>query len=173
MALDDEAAVTAVATAAHIELLDGAVELDGRDVSSEIRGPDVTGAVSTVASHPAVRAVMVVRQRAWVDEHDGGVVEGRDIGTVVLPDAPLKVFLTARDDVRAARRQRDEAAPTRDVAVADVQAAIDTRDRADAGLGRALRARGRGRRRVGDRHERAHRRRSDRRDRGAGASSIA
>ncbi len=139
VALDDEAAVTAVATAAHIELLDGAVELDGRDVSSEIRGPDVTAAVSTVASHPAVRAVMVVRQRAWVDEHDGGVVEGRDIGTVVLPDAPLKVFLTARDDVRAARRQRDEAAAARDVAVADVQAAIDTRDRADAGLGRALR----------------------------------
>ena len=139
VALDDEAAVTAVASAAHIELLDGVVELDGRDVASEIRGPDVTNAVSTVASHPAVRAVMVVRQRAWVEEHDGGVVEGRDIGTVVLPDAPLKVFLTARDDVRAARRQRDEAAAEREVAVADVQAAIDTRDRADAGLGRALR----------------------------------
>jgi cytidylate kinase len=67
------------------------------------------------------------------------VVEGRDIGTVVLPDAPIKVFLTARDDVRAARRQRDEAAADRTADVRDVQSAIDTRDRADATLGRALR----------------------------------
>ena len=110
VALDDEAAVVEVVTSASIELIDGTVLLDGRDVSHEIRGPEVTNAVSTVAAHPAVRAVMATRQRAWVDEHDGGVVEGRDIGTVVLPDAPLKVFLTAHDDVHAgassARRGR-------------------------------------------------------------------
>ena len=84
-------------------------------MSDEIRGPRVTGAVSQVSGHPPVRAVLVERQRAWVREHGGGVVEGRDIGTVVLPDAPLKVFITARDDVRAARRQRDEAAAQRAV----------------------------------------------------------
>jgi CMP/dCMP kinase len=139
VALDDADAVTAVAERAVIQLDDGIVRLDGRDVSSDIRGPEVTGAVSTVAAHPPVRALLVARQRAWVEEHDGGVVEGRDIGTVVLPDAPVKVFLTARDDVRAARRHRDEADADRATAVDDVQAAIDTRDRADATLGRAVR----------------------------------
>jgi cytidylate kinase len=137
--LADADAVTAVAEAARIELDDGIVLLDGRDVAREIRGPEVTGAVSTVAAHPPVREVLVARQRAWVGAHGGGVVEGRDIGTVVLPDAPLKVFLTARDDVRAARRHRDEADADRATAVDEVQAAIDTRDRADSTLGRAVR----------------------------------
>ena len=139
VALDDADAVAAVADAAELELGDGVVRLGGRDVSAEIRGPDVTAAVSTVAGHPAVRAILVRRQRAWVEDHGGGVVEGRDIGTVVLPDAPVKVFLTARDDVRAARRQRDEEAADRATDVGVVQAAIDTRDRADASLGRAVR----------------------------------
>ncbi|MET0628679.1 MAG: (d)CMP kinase [Acidimicrobiia bacterium] len=139
VALGDADAVTAVAERAVVELDNGIVRLDGRDVSASIRGPEVTGAVSTVAAHPPVRALLVARQRAWVEEHDGGVVEGRDIGTVVLPDAPVKVFLTARDDVRAARRHRDEADADRATAVDDVQAAIDTRDRADATLGRAVR----------------------------------
>jgi cytidylate kinase len=66
-------------------------------------------------------------------------VEGRDIGTVVFPDAPVKVFLTAHDDVRAARRRRDEEAASRAVAVDDVRDAITARDRADSSLGRALR----------------------------------
>ena len=95
--------------------------------------------VSQVSAHPAVRAVLVDRQRAWVAEHGGGVVEGRDIGTVVLPDAPVKVFITARDDIRAARRQGDEAAAARRVSVDDVQQALDSRDRADSTLGRATR----------------------------------
>ena len=72
-------------------------------------------------------------------EHGGGVVEGRDIGTVVFPDAPVKVFLTAQDDVRAVRRRRDEEAAERRIAVDEVRAAITARDRADASLGRALR----------------------------------
>lgn len=137
--LADATALTALAEAVELDLADGAVQLDGRDVSADIRGPEVTGAVSTVARVPEVRAVLVARQRAWVATRDGGVVEGRDIGTVVLPDAPLKVFLTARDDVRAARRQRDEEAADRAADVADVQSAIDARDTADASLGRALR----------------------------------
>jgi cytidylate kinase len=139
IALDDSDAVAAVAASAELELGDGVVRLDGRDVADAIRGPEVTAAVSAVAGHPAVRAILVQRQRDWVVAHGGGVVEGRDIGTVVLPDAPVKVFLTARDDVRAARRQRDEQAAARATDVRDVQAAIDTRDRADATLGRALR----------------------------------
>jgi cytidylate kinase len=137
--LDDAAAVAAVARAADVAVEAGITTLDGRDVSTEIRGPRVTGAVSRVSGHPPVRAVLVERQRAWVHQHGGGVVEGRDIGTVVLPDAPLKVFITARDDVRAARRQRDEAAAQRPVEVGAVRDALDRRDRADGTLGRATR----------------------------------
>jgi CMP/dCMP kinase len=137
--LTDGEAVAAVARDARVVLEDGRVELDGRDVSSAIRGPEVTGAVSQVSSHPVVRSVLVDRQRSWVRKHDGGVVEGRDIGRVVLPDAPLKVFITARDDVRAARRQRDEHAASRPAEVHHVRDALSERDRADATLGRATR----------------------------------
>jgi len=102
------------------------VLLDGEDVSREIRGPAVTRAVSTVAANPAVRAAMVPFQRAFADE--GGVVaEGRDIGTVVFPDAAMKFFLDADAAVRAARRalERGEAD------VASVEAEIRERDRKD------------------------------------------
>jgi cytidylate kinase len=137
--LADADAVTAVARAADITVEHGVTTLDGADVSDEIRGPRVTGAVSQVSGHPAVRRVLVDRQRAWVERHGGGVVEGRDIGTVVLPDAPLKVFITARDDVRAARRQRDEADAQRAVEADSVRDALNQRDRADGTLGRATR----------------------------------
>jgi cytidylate kinase len=106
--------------------------LHGRDVSDAIRGPEVTAAVSTVSAHPGVRKVLVTRQRAWVAEHGGGVVEGRDIGTVVFPDARVKVFLTASDDERARRRQRDELAADRDVAVDSVHADLARRDAVDS-----------------------------------------
>jgi cytidylate kinase len=137
--LDDADAVADVAQRSEIDLGDGSVCLGGRDVSAEIRGPEVTGAVSTVSSHPAVREILVARQRAWVRDRGGGVVEGRDIGTVVFPDAPVKVFLTAQDDVRATRRRRDEEEAARRVAVDDVRESLTERDRADASLGRALR----------------------------------
>ena len=107
--------------------------LDGDDVSAEIRGPEVTGAVSTVSAHPAVRAELVARQRAWVAEHGGGVVEGRDIGSVVFPDAAVKVFLTASDEERARRRQQDEAAADRTVSMDEVRASMAARDAADSG----------------------------------------
>lgn len=139
IALDDEPALVALAEGTQLDLGDGLVRLDGRDVSVDIRGPEVTGAVSAVARCPGVRAVLVARQRDWVAAHNGGVVEGRDIGTVVLPDAPVKVFLTAREDVRAARRQRDEEAAERAADADVVRSAIDARDAADASLGRALR----------------------------------
>jgi CMP/dCMP kinase len=137
--LGDADAVAALARAVAITVEQGVTTLDGRDVSKEIRGPRVTGAVSQVSGHPAVRAVLVDQQRAWVQQHGGGVVEGRDIGTVVLPDAPLKVFITARDDVRATRRQRDEAAAQRAVDAGAVRDALNERDRADGTLGRATR----------------------------------
>jgi cytidylate kinase len=85
-----------------------------------------------VSAHPAVRSVLVERQRGWVAERGGGVVEGRDIGTVVFPNAAVKAFLTASEDERARRRQADEAAAARDVAVDAVRLDIDRRDRLDS-----------------------------------------
>jgi len=107
--------------------------IDGRDVSDEIRGPRVTAAVSTVAAHPSVRAVLVAQQRAWLAERGAGVVEGRDIGTVVFPAAPVKVFLTASDTERARRRQSDEAASERSVPVEEVRTELARRDALDSG----------------------------------------
>ncbi len=131
--LRDEAAVGAVARAVAIEVEAERVTVDGTDVSEEIRGPEVTAAVSTVAAIPAVRSELVARQRAWVAVHGGGVVEGRDIGSVVFPDAAVKVFLTASDDERARRRQRDEEAAARAVSVDAVRDAMAARDAADSG----------------------------------------
>jgi cytidylate kinase len=76
----------------------------------ELRGPAVGQVVSVVAAIPAVRAVLVERQRDWVATRGGGVVDGRDIGSVVFPDAEVKVYLTASEAERARRRQRDETA---------------------------------------------------------------
>jgi CMP/dCMP kinase len=83
------------------------IVVDGYDASIEIRGPEVTKVVSIVAANPDVRRAMVGRQRAWIEARGGGVVEGRDIGTEVWPDATLKVYLTADLGVRAARRQQE------------------------------------------------------------------
>jgi cytidylate kinase len=90
------------------------VVLDGVDVTDEIRSPEVNRAVSTVAAHPGVRSEMVRRQRRWAQEHGGGVIEGRDIGTVVFPDAELKVFLTASEPERARRRNEEAEVAQRD-----------------------------------------------------------
>ena len=128
--LDDAEAAEAIAARAVIEV-DATVLLDGRDVSAAIRGPEVTGAVSAVSAHPAVRAILVDRQRAWTVAHGGGVVEGRDIGTVVFPDAPLKVFLTASEQERARRRHRDETAADRVTDVDRVAEDLARRDRLD------------------------------------------
>lgn len=78
--------------------------LAGEDVSSQIRRDDVTQAVSAVSAIPSVRSRLVDIQRALADGPDNVVVEGRDIGTVVLPDAPVKIFLTASPETRAKRR---------------------------------------------------------------------
>jgi cytidylate kinase len=129
----DAGAAASIARGSVIEVDRGVTTLDGRDVSGPIRGPDVTAAVSDVSAHPEVRAVLVARQREWVARRGGGVVEGRDIGTVVFPDAVVKVFLTASHEERARRRQRDEAGADRQVAVDDVRAALERRDAIDSG----------------------------------------
>jgi cytidylate kinase len=130
---DDEQACARIAEERTIAVDDGTTMIDGRDVSDEIRGPSVTAAVSVVSAHPSVRTVLVSRQRAWLAEHGAGVVEGRDIGTVVFPAAPVKVFLTASDEERARRRQRDEAAFERSVRVDEVQTELARRDALDSG----------------------------------------
>jgi cytidylate kinase len=109
----------------EISLRDGIVELDGEDVTGAIRAPEVSAAASEVSVHPGVRAAMVARQRELIDS-GRYVAEGRDIGTVVSPEAPLKVFLTASPEERARRR----AAETGEVesAVATAQAERDARD---------------------------------------------
>ena len=104
---DDAQAVAALAEGARIEA-GPQVLIDGEDVTAVIRSPQVGRAVSIVAANPEVRRQLVVRQRAWAKAHGGGVVEGRDIGSVVFPDAELKVYLTASPEERA-RRRHDEA----------------------------------------------------------------
>jgi CMP/dCMP kinase len=103
------------------------VTVDGVDASIEIRGREVTTAVSAVAANSRVRAELVRRQRRWVAERSGGVVEGRDIGSVVFPDATLKLFVTASPRVRAERRVAQIGGD-----VDDVEASIIERDRKDS-----------------------------------------
>jgi cytidylate kinase len=117
-----------VAREAAIELGDG-VRLDGRDVTAAIRAPEVSEAASRVAADPDVRAALVERQRALMANGDW-VAEGRDIGTVVAPDAAVKVFLTASPEERARRRAVELGADERAV-LAD-QALRDERDRTRA-----------------------------------------
>jgi cytidylate kinase len=104
----DAEAVTRVVVAAKIEVGTTAdaelVLVDGVDVATRIRGAEVTRAVSPVSAVPAVRRQLVDQQRALVSVAEAVVVEGRDIGTVVLPDATLKIYLTAAPEVRAERR---------------------------------------------------------------------
>jgi cytidylate kinase len=106
----DADAVARVVAAADIEVGTTAdaelVRVDGVDVAERIRGAEVTRAVSPVSAVPAVRRQLVDRQRALVAAADAVVVEGRDIGTVVLPAATLKIYLTAAPEVRAQRRAR-------------------------------------------------------------------
>jgi cytidylate kinase len=100
----DEAGVSSVAETMDLVMEDGSVIANGIDVTADIRSIAVTNAVSTVAANPRVRSNMRDRQREWSHLNSGGVIEGRDIGTVVFPDAVLKVYLTASPRVRAERR---------------------------------------------------------------------
>ena len=126
--LDDAEAVGALAASLHLQV-GTTVTVDGADATAGIRSPAVDAAVSTVAANPAVRAELVKRQRAWVEARGGGVVEGRDIGTVVLPDADLKIYLTASPEERARRRAGERGAEQR---LAEVAAQLARRDHLDS-----------------------------------------
>ncbi len=125
----DAAAVARIATDMDLRVDDAGVVVDGTDATVEIRGPEVTRAVSVVAANPDVRSELRTRQRVWALEHGGGVIEGRDIGSVVFPDAVLKVYLTASEEERARRRAKEMT----DLAYDDVAADIARRDAADSG----------------------------------------
>jgi CMP/dCMP kinase len=123
--LDDGEAVGALAEGLEIDFDGQRVLLDGDDVSEEIRTPEVSAAASHVSVHPRVRAAMVARQRQLIAA-GRYVAEGRDIGTVVSPDSPLKIFLTASDEERARRRSAQTGEPVEQVLGAQRQR--DARD---------------------------------------------
>lgn len=129
---DDGDALAALARGATIEVGD-AVVLDGADVTQAIRTPEVEAVVSAVSAHPGVRSELAARQRAWVSARGWCcVVEGRDIGTVVLPEADLKLFLVAEPQERARRRSLERGAAPSPASVAEARRAIDARDETDA-----------------------------------------
>jgi cytidylate kinase len=129
--LDDEAGVAALAEQAVLECADGLVRIDGHDVTRDIRTPAIDKAAARVARLPRVRAALVKRQR---EEGAGGVVmEGRDIGSVVFPDADVKVYLDASAEERARRRASDPAHTGGKIgSLAGVQNDLQARDKSDS-----------------------------------------
>jgi cytidylate kinase len=125
---DPEQSGEATSTSESIEIsFDGAeVLIDGVDVTDEIRSPEVTEAASKVAVHPGVREAMVTEQRRLI-ESGRYVTEGRDIGTVVAPDSPLKIFLTASPEIRAERRAAQTGGDATEILTAQTE-----RDRRDS-----------------------------------------
>ena len=132
--IDPADAPAVIAVAERLDLDVGPpVRVGGRDVNDAIRSAEVTAAVSTVAAVPEVRVRLVAAQREWIEVHGGGVVEGRDIGTVVAPDAVLKVYLVASEEERARRRQRQDDVSEAAGDLDATQAAIRRRDAIDSG----------------------------------------
>ena len=123
----DSERIARIARSISIDVRDGITTLDGEDVSTAIRTADVNSVVSIIATNSGVRDVMRESQRRWAVDVGGGVVEGRDIGTVVFPDATLKVFLTASPEVRAQRRVAESGGD-----VAEVARSIAERDHIDS-----------------------------------------
>jgi cytidylate kinase len=131
LALDDEAAVAALADRAVMEQEGGRITIDGHDVTHAIRTPEMDQAAARVARLAAVRAILVARQRR-LGRAGGVVMEGRDIGTVVFPDAAVKVYLDASADERARRRAHDEAhTGGRQVTVDRLRVDMAARDESD------------------------------------------
>ena len=128
--LDEDAAVAALAARATLDVEEGRVAIDGHDVTQAIRTPEMDGAAARVAKLPAVRRVLVARQRL-LGEQGSIVMEGRDIGTVVFPDADVKVYLDADPAERARRRANDPAHAGSQAPIADVASQMAARDRSD------------------------------------------
>nr|OAM20935.1 cytidylate kinase [Eikenella corrodens] len=127
---DNEAAVAALAQALPVEFAEGSVLLDGEDVSAAIRSEEIGMGASRVAALPTVRTALLQRQRAFLTEQ-GLVADGRDMGSVVFPDAVLKVFLTASPQVRAERRAKQIGVPLDGAGFERILADIEARDEAD------------------------------------------
>jgi cytidylate kinase len=126
----DSEKIAALARSVEIDFSSGEkVLVNGVDATRAIRSSAVDSAVSAVAANPQVRTELVRRQREWVKEHGGGVVEGRDIGTVVLPDADLKVYLTADANERARRRAAERNGES---TVEQIEKDLTRRDRLDS-----------------------------------------
>lgn len=130
LALDDEQAVAELARRAQIVVEGGVASIDGHDVTHAIRTPEIDQAAAAVARLPRVREILVERQRN-AGRTGGVVMEGRDIGTVVFPDADLKIYLDASPEERARRRANDPAHTGSRVGQAAVAEAIQARDKSD------------------------------------------
>jgi cytidylate kinase len=128
----DAAAVAALAKRLDLDV-GPPVLVGGRDVDDAIRTPAVSAAVSAVAAVPEARVILVRAQRDWIAQHGGGVVEGRDIGTVVVPDALLKIYLVASEEERARRRLEQDGAAESAGDLDATRAAIRRRDAIDSG----------------------------------------
>ncbi len=130
LALDDPEAVTPLAETLAVSFGRGRVFLDGEDVTASIRTEDVGMAASRVAAHPSVRAALLDWQRR-MHRPPGLVADGRDMGTVVFPDAPLKIFLDATPEVRAERRYKQLKEKGLDANLPELVVDIRERDRRD------------------------------------------
>jgi len=122
----DHERVAELAEALEMDVSEAGVVVDGQDATAAIRTREVTDAVGAVAANSPVREELRARQRRWADEHGGGVIEGRDIGSVVFPDALLKLFVTASPRTRAERRVGEIGGD-----VDEVESSIAERDRRD------------------------------------------
>jgi cytidylate kinase len=132
VAEDDEEGLVALAGSAEIGFdAPGRVLLDGEDVTPDIRGPEVTRKVSGVSARPGVRAILAAKQRE-IGERGRFVCEGRDMGSVVFPDAALRIYLDASSEVRARRRAAELKAAGRTVPVDQLKKEIEERDRLDS-----------------------------------------
>ena len=132
--LDDQDNITLMAQECDLHVGIDRVIINGHDATSAIRGPEVTGNVSKVAANSGVRTEMRIRQQEWATAHGGGVIEGRDIATVVFPDAVLKVFLTASPEVRAQRRVDQHGGNVSEIAAAIAERDLLDSTRADSPL---------------------------------------
>jgi CMP/dCMP kinase len=129
--IDNEAALEALAEQSRIEVTDSRIAIDDTEVTREIRTPAIDRAAASVARLPKVRSVLV-RQQRELGAGGGIVMEGRDIGTVVFPDADVKIYLDASPEERARRRANDPAHAGQPAAVSDVAKMLTERDRSDS-----------------------------------------
>jgi CMP/dCMP kinase len=132
--LNDQNLVADLTRKSKMLLTDESVVINGLDATVAIRNSEVTAAVSTVAANSQVRTELRERQRQWIADHNGGVVEGRDIGSVVFPDATLKVYLTASPIVRARRRVAQSGGNVDEIATSIASRDLQDSSRSDSPL---------------------------------------